>query len=166
MKITDLIACFIREALEKMDGVAELSRSEMAKQFHCSPSQINYVIATRFSPERGYLVESRRGGGGYIRLMQVSNDCDAMATHVLGSIGNSIDPLSVRAIVANLEATGVLTMEQARMIETAISEAALRPSDSNERMPCEPAFLSICCCKLFVFQRRAKRNEMSTLRQQ
>jgi transcriptional regulator CtsR len=133
MKITDLIACFIREALEKMDGVAELSRSEMAKQFHCSPSQINYVIATRFSPERGYLVESRRGGGGYIRLMQVSNDCDAMATHVLGSIGNSIDPLSVRAIVANLEATGVLTMEQARMIETAISEAALRPSDSNER---------------------------------
>ncbi|MGI6497719.1 MAG: CtsR family transcriptional regulator [Oscillospiraceae bacterium] len=128
MKITDLIACFIRETLEKMDGVAELSRSELAKQFRCSPSQINYVIATRFSPERGYLLESRRGGGGYIRLMQISNDCDSMATHVLGSIGTSIDPLSVRAIVANLQATGVLTLEQARMIETATSEAALRPS--------------------------------------
>ncbi len=133
MKITDLIACFIRETLEKMDGVAELSRSEMAKQFHCAPSQINYVIATRFSPERGYFVESRRGGGGYIRVMQVSNDCNTMVTHVLGSIGNSIDPLSTRAIVANLQATGVLTIEQARMIEAATSEAALRPSHSETK---------------------------------
>lgn len=133
MKIADLIAGFIREMLEETDGVAELSRSEIAKQFHCAPSQVNYVISTRFSPERGYWVESRRGGGGYIRVMQVSKDCNAMATHVLCSIGNSIDLMSIRAIIANLRSSGVLTDEQGRMIEAATSNTALRPALLEER---------------------------------
>ena len=68
MAISDLIAGFIMEALDDTAGVAELQRSELAQRFNCVPSQINYVISTRFSPERGYIVESRRGGGGYIRF--------------------------------------------------------------------------------------------------
>lgn len=133
MKLADLIAGFIQELLEEMNGVAELNRSEIAKQFHCAPSQINYVISTRFSPERGYFVESRRGGGGYIRVTQAAKDCNAMVTHVLCSIGNSIDSMSIRAIASNLNASGVLTKEQVRMIEAATSDASLRPALFEQR---------------------------------
>ena len=68
MGISDLIAAFIAEELERADGVVELQRSDLAQRFDCVPSQINYVMSTRFSPERGYIVESRRGGNGYIRI--------------------------------------------------------------------------------------------------
>ena len=68
MATSDLIARFILDALDEANGIAELQRATLAEQFSCVPSQINYVISTRFSPERGYIVESRRGGGGYIRI--------------------------------------------------------------------------------------------------
>ena len=74
MGITDMIASFIHDALEEADGVLELQRSDLAQRFNCVPSQINYVMSTRFSPERGYIVESRRGGGGYIRISRVQVD--------------------------------------------------------------------------------------------
>ena len=62
MGISDLIADFIQDSLEEADGVLELQRSDLAQRFNCVPSQINYVMSTRFSPEHGYIVESRRGG--------------------------------------------------------------------------------------------------------
>ena len=68
MGISDLIAGFIQDALDEANGVLELQRSDLAQRFGCVPSQINYVMSTRFSPEHGYIVESRRGGGGYIRI--------------------------------------------------------------------------------------------------
>ena len=71
MATSDLIAKFISDALDDQNGFAELQRSALAEMFSCVPSQINYVISTRFSPERGYIVESRRGGGGYIRIRRV-----------------------------------------------------------------------------------------------
>ncbi|MDD4716122.1 MAG: CtsR family transcriptional regulator [Oscillospiraceae bacterium] len=131
MGISDLIACFIRETLEKADGVAELQRSQLAEQFHCVPSQINYVIATRFSPERGYLVESRRGEGGYIRVIRVPGDCKTLAMHAINGIGEKIDASSARAILSNLQAENALSPEYARMIRAGISPSALHavPSD-------------------------------------
>ena len=63
-----MIARFIQAELEEANGVLELQRSDLAQRFGCVPSQINYVMSTRFSPEHGYIVESRRGGGGYIRI--------------------------------------------------------------------------------------------------
>jgi len=69
MGISDLIAGFLQECLDETgDGVLEIQRSDLAQRFNCVPSQINYVMSTRFSPERGYIVESRRGGNGYIRI--------------------------------------------------------------------------------------------------
>ena len=68
MGISDLIASFLQDSLDTAEnGVLEVQRSELAQRFNCVPSQINYVMSTRFSPERGYIVESRRGGNGYIR---------------------------------------------------------------------------------------------------
>ena len=102
MGMSDLIAGFIQSALDDANGVLELQRSDLAQQFGCVPSQINYVMSTRFSPERGYIVESRRGGNGYIRITRVQVDRQTLMMHVINSIGSEIDPASARAILSNL----------------------------------------------------------------
>ena len=88
---------FLQESLnEAADGVLEVQRSDLAQKFNCVPSQINYVMTTRFSPEHGYLVESRRGGGGYIRITQVRTDRKTLLMHVVNSVGAEMDlPLSL-----------------------------------------------------------------------
>ena len=86
MGISDMIAGFIQAELEAADGVLELQRSDLAQRFNCVPSQINYVMSTRFSPERGYIVESRRGGGGYIRISRVRMDRQTLLMHVINSV--------------------------------------------------------------------------------
>ena len=102
MGITDMIAGFIQEALDDAGGVLEMQRGDLAQRFGCVPSQINYVMSTRFSPEHGYIVESRRGGGGYIRITRVHVDRQTLMMHVINSIGSEIDPASARAILSNL----------------------------------------------------------------
>ena len=72
--ISDIIAGFIQQELDQAGGALELQRADLAQRFNCVPSQINYVMSTRFSPEHGYIVESRRGGGGYIRITRVQVD--------------------------------------------------------------------------------------------
>ena len=75
--LSDHIEEFIKELLIEDEGMAELQRNELAQKFNCAPSQINYVLTTRFSPNRGYVTESRRGGGGYIRVIRLDIErCD------------------------------------------------------------------------------------------
>jgi transcriptional regulator CtsR len=69
MLISDTIAAFIDEMLNDCGGTLEIKRNDLAKRLGCVPSQINYVVASRFTPEKGYVIESRRGGGGYIRIV-------------------------------------------------------------------------------------------------
>ena len=103
MGISDLIASFLQDSLDTAeDGVLEVQRSELAQRFNCVPSQINYVMSTRFSPERGYIVESRRGGNGYIRITRVQVDRQTLMMHVINSLGSSVDLASARAILSNL----------------------------------------------------------------
>ena len=102
MGMSDLIAEFIQEGLKESDGVLELQRSDLAQRFNCVPSQINYVMSTRFSPEHGYIVESRRGGNGYIRITRVQVDRQTLLMHVINSIGDRLDAASARAIAQNL----------------------------------------------------------------
>ena len=72
MRISDEITAYILHMLDQADdGGAELRRNELAEELGCVPSQINYVLTSRFTPEQGYVVESRRGGGGYIRIRRV-----------------------------------------------------------------------------------------------
>ena len=94
MGISDVIASFIQSALDETDGVVELQRSDLAQRFNCVPSQINYVMSTRFSPEHGYIVESRRGGNGYIRITRVRADRKTLLMHVINSIGDELDAAS------------------------------------------------------------------------
>ncbi|MCI8802140.1 MAG: CtsR family transcriptional regulator [Oscillibacter sp.] len=126
MGISDLIAAFLQESLEESgDGVLEVQRSDLAQRFNCVPSQINYVMSTRFSPERGYIVESRRGGNGYIRITRVRVDRQTLLMHVINSLGEGVDLPSVRAILANLAEAEALEETLARTILAAVNDKAL-----------------------------------------
>ncbi|MBE6919786.1 MAG: CtsR family transcriptional regulator [Ruminococcaceae bacterium] len=126
MGISDLIAAFITEELEAADGVLELQRSDLAERFGCVPSQINYVMSTRFSPERGYIVESRRGGNGYIRISRVRMDRQTLLMHVINSVGDELDLPSARAILTNLAESGAISAEAATCMLSAVSQRALQ----------------------------------------
>lgn len=107
MGISDLIASFLQESLEEADGgVLEVQRNDLAQRFNCVPSQINYVMSTRFSPERGYIVESRRGGNGYIRITRVRVDRQTLLMQVINTLGSQVDLASARAILNNLVQAG------------------------------------------------------------
>jgi transcriptional regulator CtsR len=126
MGISDLIASFLQESLEAAeDGVLEVQRNDLAQRFNCVPSQINYVMSTRFSPERGYIVESRRGGNGYIRITRVRVDRQTLMMHVINTLGNRVDLPSARAILSNLVHTGALNEGIAKVILAAVSDKAL-----------------------------------------
>ena len=126
MGTSDRIARFILDALESADGTAELQRSSLADRFGCVPSQINYVIATRFSPERGYMVESRRGGGGYIRIFRMAQDTSEQLIYLLNQrVGDSIDALAASHLVQQLREREVVTDGEAAMMNAALSPQAL-----------------------------------------
>lgn len=136
MGISDLIAGFIQDALDEANGVLELQRSDLAQRFGCVPSQINYVMSTRFSPEHGYIVESRRGGGGYIRIRRVQMDRQALLMHVINSIGDKLDGPSARAIVANLRDSQAIAPQAAQAALCALSDSALHsvPRESRDTL--------------------------------
>lgn len=126
MGISDLIAGFLQDCLDEAeDGVLEVQRSDLAQRFNCVPSQINYVMSTRFSPERGYIVESRRGGNGYIRITRVQVDRQTLLMHVINSLGGEVDLPSARAILGNLAQSGAVGEEVCRALLAAIGDKAL-----------------------------------------
>lgn len=133
MGITDLIASFICEELSETDGTAEIQRAEIANKFNCVPSQINYVISTRFSPEHGYIVESRRGGGGYIRISRVRMDPKRLIMHTVNAVGEEIDHNTAAALVSNMLSSGAIEKDIARLIMAAIGNHALRPVHQLKR---------------------------------
>ena len=126
MGISDLIAEFLQSSLDTSEnGVLEVQRSDLAQRFNCVPSQINYVMSTRFSPERGYIVESRRGGNGYIRITRVRVDRQTLMMHVINSLGDSVDLPSARAILTNLVTSGALEENLGRTILASVGDKAL-----------------------------------------
>ena len=97
------------------------------------PSQINYVMSTRFSPERGYIVESRRGGNGYIRITRVRVDRETLLMHVINSLGDELDLNSARAIVTNLVESEAVDPASGQALLSAISDNALRTVAREDR---------------------------------
>ncbi len=127
MLMSDLIAKRIMELLEgSEEGVAEIRRNTLAENIGCVPSQINYVISSRFTPERGYIVESKRGGGGYIRITEVRMGASSGLMHIINSIGDSLDVRAEKIITENLVYREYLSSESAKLINAATSDNALR----------------------------------------
>ena len=124
MKISDLVANYILNMINEGEGNAEIKRNELATMLGCVPSQINYVITSRFTPEQGFIVESRRGGGGYIRISRINLTRSAYLMHIVNSIGDKLDNASAHAIIDNLSDQGAIDEKSAILMKAAISDKA------------------------------------------
>jgi len=122
MRMSDLVARHILSMLEESDGNAEIKRNELAGELGCVPSQINYVITSRFTPEQGYIVESRRGGGGYIRITRVQMDKSTAIMHIVNSIGKTLDKATAEIMIKNMYGRNMIDLPTARLLAAALSE--------------------------------------------
>lgn len=125
MTISDIIEQFIKECMNDAGGSVELKRNELAGKFNCVPSQINYVISTRFTTERGYIVESRRGGGGGIIIKRIGVPSDNLVMHIVNCIGDSLDYFSANALIKNLLGYNIISQREAKIMLTALSDRVL-----------------------------------------
>lgn len=127
--LADQIEAYIKKRLELSGrGMVELQRSEIAEIFACVPSQINYVLTTRFSPEQGYLVESRRGGGGYLRIIKLEPDNNnEWIFDLISTVENSlISQQAGEGLLERLLEENILTLREACLLKAVISREALQ----------------------------------------
>ena len=126
MRLSDSIEQFIKELLVQEEQGVELKRNELAEYFGCAPSQINYVLATRFSPDNGYIIESRRGGGGYIRIVRVVQSGAQRLMYLTNErIGDAItEPEAVR-LIHQLVEQGLISLAEGEIMRSAVSAQAL-----------------------------------------
>ena len=120
--LTKLLEAYIEDLLEEQeDPDLSLRRKELAARFGCVPSQINYVLSSRFTPERGYIVESQRGGHGFIRIMKVRvRNAEERLEHLETLIGDSISEADTRRLLANLHERGVLSSRERLLMDVAL----------------------------------------------
>ena len=125
MRISDSVAKYIMQLLNEAYGTAEIQRNELANVLGCVPSQINYVITSRFTPEQGYHVESRRGGGGYIRITRRQLSKSDVVMHIINAVGDSLDGGTARAMTENMLQNGVIDSDAASLLQAAASDKSL-----------------------------------------
>lgn len=125
MNISNIIASMIQDMLED-DGYTEIQRNELAQKVGCVPSQINYVISSRFTPEHGYIVESRRGGGGYIRITRAEYDINSLKLRLVNDIGQSLDENICRAHLKNLYEREIIDEKTVKIFLSALTGNAYR----------------------------------------
>lgn len=126
MRLSDTIESFIKAMLQEDQMEVELKRNELAEYFHCAPSQINYVLATRFTPDHGYVISSQRGGGGYIRIVRVRQSSGDHLNYLLRErVGDSLDAQSAQLLCRQLAERQVISPAEARLMEAALSPQAL-----------------------------------------
>ncbi|MCI6616547.1 CtsR family transcriptional regulator [Ruminococcus sp.] len=133
MRMSDLVAQYIMQMLDEQNGSAEIQRNELAGNLGCVPSQINYVITSRFTPEQGYIVESRRGGGGYIRISRVKMDRGTAMMHIINSVGSSLDKATAEVMLNNMLQRNMLEMQSAKLIAAALSDRTLSQVEQDNR---------------------------------
>ena len=127
MRMSDLITReIIRMLNESEENIAEIQRNEFAGIIGCAPSQINYVLSSRFTPEHGYIIESRRGGGGYIRIKRVVLNSSSAFMHIINSIGDSIDSMTTRIVIENCLEAGLISKDTARIMAAAVSNTVMQ----------------------------------------
>ena len=126
MRLSDSIEQFIKDLLNEEATEVELKRNELAEYFGCAPSQINYVLATRFSPDHGYLTESRRGGGGYIRIVRVVQAGSQRLMYLVNDrIGDSLSEEECLRLISQLKEQRIVTADEAALMASAVSTRAL-----------------------------------------
>lgn len=126
-KLSNIIEDFIKKLLEDTNnGVIEIQRNELAQYFDCAPSQINYVLTTRFSSDRGYYIESRRGGGGYIKIVKVNINRDKYIQNlILNIIGDSITKSKAYGIVESFLEEDIITERESSIMKVVLGDRTL-----------------------------------------
>jgi len=125
--ISDIIENHLKLILDQsQSGYIVIQRSELADQFQCVPSQINYVINTRFTVEKGYLVESKRGGGGFIRISKVKlNKNQDILQNIHELIGEELAQSTAEDIIERLYDAHILTEREARIMKAVVHRNVL-----------------------------------------
>ena len=134
MRMSDIIEEFIKELFDNEEEI-EIQRNDLAEQFNCVPSQINYVIATRFKPSQGYYVESRRGGGGHITIRKVNNTKSDYLLHIINNIGNSLTDGESKILISDFLTYNLVNAKEAKLIRVATSDNVLDlPRNERDRI--------------------------------
>lgn len=131
MTISDIIEQMLVEMLAASDGSVQIRRNILADQLNCVPSQINYVIKTRFTPERGYIIESRRGGGGSVTISRVSHSGN-LISQIVENIGGALDMRSASAQIKSLFDASLITEREGRIMLAALSDKSISGLSKNE----------------------------------
>ena len=130
MRMSDIIEEFIKDLFDDNEKI-EIQRNELAEHFNCVPSQINYVISTRFKPSQGYYVESRRGGGGHITIRRVNNTKEDYLMHIIRNIGDTITSSEVDIILSDFLTYGIVNEKEAKLLKVATSDNVLSQVSEN-----------------------------------
>jgi len=126
MRLSDSIEHFIKTLLTEETAEVELKRNELAEYFGCAPSQINYVLATRFSPDHGYVTESRRGGGGYIRIVRVVQSGSQRLMYLINErIGDTLTEEECLRLISQLKEQRIVAEGEAALMASVLSARAM-----------------------------------------
>ena len=128
-----MIEDFIKDLFTEDEEYVEIQRNDLAEQFNCVPSQINYVISTRFIPELGFYVESRRGGGGYIKISKVNLDESNYISDILDKISLNLSQSVIDVYLKDFIRYNVLDLKTANLIKVAVSDKSLAKVDKLKR---------------------------------
>ena len=141
--LSDVIAQYIDHQLDNADGAVEICRSALADSFGCTPSQITYVLRTRFSPVRGYRTESRRGGGGYVKVWRVKlQNADSVSETLKDMMRRPMSCKQAEEVIRGLVHMGVIEEDSGRLMLAAVSGKALQDLDPAQAAVLRPAILS------------------------
>lgn len=132
--ISDIIEAFLKDLIKKSNEKSiEIQRNDLAKHFDCSPSQINYVLTTRFTLKNGYTIESQRGGGGYIRIKQlILNHYPAVFQIITKEMGDSISQAQGLNIIQFLWEQRIISKREAKIMGAAIDDSSLNSSSERK----------------------------------
>ncbi len=134
MRMSDIIEEFIKELFDEEKEI-EIQRNDLAQKFNCVPSQINYVISTRFKPSQGYYVESRRGGGGHITIRKVNNTKSDYLMHIIKNIGNTISSIEAEVLISDFLTYDLVNTKEAKILRVATSDNVLElPKEYRDKV--------------------------------
>lgn len=130
--MSDVIAGMILDMFDDDNSTIQIKRNDLASQLGCVPSQINYVITSRFTPEQGYRIESRRGGGGCIYITR-ANSKNAAVMALINSVGDSIDERSAKANIHNLNYQNIIDDKSAKILSAAVLDSNFKDLDAQTK---------------------------------
>ncbi|KNF07982.1 transcriptional regulator CtsR [Gottschalkia purinilytica] len=135
-RLSNIIEDFIKSLLsEAENGIIEIQRNELAQYFDCAPSQINYVLTTRFTLDKGYYIESRRGGGGYIKIVKVNiNNDKHIQNLIINLIGDSITKTKSFSLIDDFMEENIITEREGRLMKSALSDRSLQISNNTNQI--------------------------------